>query len=125
MDRAKTAEIASPPGGIVPENLVRDLRQFAAWEPSDSPRAEAMLRAADVLSTLPVKQTDSQRIKNDAFAIRGYRIDTSVEAKCMRIVYFHEKGNQGVSGVLELQSNNAYEFAHDILKRYDEVEGIR
>lgn len=125
MDRTKTAEVTLPPGGIVPETLCRDLEKFAAWEPADSPRAVAMRDAAKVLATLPTRQRDKDRLDSDAFEIKGYRIDTSDESKAMRIVFFNLVGQKSVLGYLELSSDGAYNFATDVLKHYDQVEGIK
>lgn len=125
MDRTKTAEVKLPPGGIVPETLVRDLEKFAAWEPADSPRATAMREAAEVLRKLPVRQRDTDRIDNKDFAIRAYRIDTAEEAKEMRIVFYNLAGQKSVLGYLELKAPAAYDFANDVLQHYDQLEGIK
>lgn len=125
MDRTKTAEVKLPPGGIVPENLCRDLEKFAAWEPADSPRAIAMREAADVLRKLPVRQRDADRIDNSAFAIQSYRIDTDEESKGLRIVFYNLAGQKSILGFMELRSPAAYDFATDVLKNYDQIEGIK
>lgn len=125
MDRTTTAEIKLPPGGVVPENLVRDLEKFAAWEPADSPRAVAMREAASVLAKLPVRQRDSDRIDSPAFKINSYRIDTDEESKAMRIVFFNLAGEKSTLGYLELSSDGAYTFSHKVLAKYDQLEGIK
>lgn len=125
MDRTKAAEVTLPPGGVVPENLVRDLEKYAAWEPADSPRAVAMRDAAKVLAALPTRQRDADRLDSDAFEVKGYRIDTSAESKDMRIVFFNKVGQKIVLAYLELSSSGAYDFATDVLKRYDVLEGIK
>lgn len=121
----KQADVTMPPGGTVPENLVRDLLKFAAWEPVESPRATAMREAAAVLAKLPTRQSDDSRLKDKVFAVSGFRIDTSNESKQMRIVFFHKPGNKQVLGYMELESPGAYDFATDVLKYYDQIEGIK
>lgn len=125
MDRTKTAQVTFPPGGIVPENLCRDLEKFAAWEPADSPRAVAMRDAAKVLASLPTRQRDDDRLDSNAFEIKGYRIDTSDDPKAMRIVFYNLAGQKSVLGYLELSSDGAYNFSSDVLKHYDKLEGIK
>lgn len=116
-----------PIGGVTPENIVRDLEKFAAWEPADSPRAIAMREAAAVLRALPVKQSDAKRLDDDAFAIAGYRIDIDDESKekTMRIVFFGDKGNQRVLGYRILNTSDAYDFSTRIMSDYDKLEGIK
>lgn len=121
----KQIEVTLPPGGIVPETLCRDLEKFAAWEPADSPRAVAMREAAKVLATLPTRQRDKDRLDNDAFEIKCYRIDVSAESKAMRVVFYNIEGQKSVLGYLELSSDGSYNFANDVLKHYDEIEGIK
>ncbi len=113
------------PGGVVPENLCRDLEKFAAWEPADSPRAVAMREAAATLRKMPVVMSDHKRIDDAAFAIQSYRIDTSVESKDMRIVFFNLAGQKTLLGYLEMKAPASYDFATDVLKHYDELEGIK
>lgn len=121
--QASAHEISA--AGIVPEGLVKRLDHIATWEPADSPRALAIKEAADVLRNMPVRLRDSARIEDPRFAIKSYRIDTSVEAKEMRIVLFAEHGQRNVIGVLTFDSPEAYEYATIVLKNYDKLEGIK
>ena len=110
---------------IVPEGLVQRLDTMVGWEPPESPRAAALKEAADVLRKLPTRQTDSDRLKDPLFVVEGYRIDTNTEAKGMRIIFFGEPDDKKVLAVTTLRSSDAYEFAQDILKKYDILEGIK
>lgn len=121
----KESEVKLPPGGIVPEGLVRDLEKYAEWEPKDSPRAIAMRLAADTLKSLPTRQRDHDRLDSKAFEIKGYRLDVAEESKALRIVFFNMIGQKNVLGYLELSAPGAYDFSADILKRYDQLEGIK
>lgn len=113
------------PGAQVPENLVRDLEKMATWEPKESPRAAAMLEAADVLRHLPVRQSDEARIDSPALRFKGYQMHSNVTRKIMRIVCFGKEAQRDVRGYFELDPTEAYEFAHTILKNYDKLEGIK
>lgn len=108
----------------VPPGLVALLDKMTTWEPSDSPRAAAIKQAADVLRKLPTRQTDADRLDSPAFQSKGYRIDTDVEAKNLRLVMFGASDNKQVLSYTLLDTPEVYEFASKLLKSYDELEGI-
>lgn len=54
--------------------------------------------------------------------VKGYRIDMDQEKHAMQIVFF-DKDRKALAA-LPLASPAAYDFAHDVLKKYDILEGI-
>lgn len=116
-----------PASGIVPEGLVKRLDHILTWEPADSPRGLAIKEAADVLRHMPVKMRDAERMEDSRFAVKSYRVDTSLaeDAKEMRIVMYAEHAQKNVIAVLTFDSVEAYEYAQIVLKNYDKLEGIK
>lgn len=112
-------------GGIVPEGLVKRLDTMAGWEPADSPRAAAIREAADVLRTLPTRQSDGVRLHDPHFQSHSYRIDSNKEEGEMRLVIFRNSGQQQVLGYMVMTTPESYELAQVVLKNYDLLEGIK
>jgi hypothetical protein len=55
--------------------------------------------------------------------IKGYRINMNEKDRAMMIEFYHTKDGPPL-GRLILKSSDAYEFASDVLKKYDILEGI-
>lgn len=113
------------PGGIVPEGLVKRLDTMSGWEPPNSPRAEALKEAADVLRTLPTIQKDGERLHDPHFQSHSYRIDSNKEEGEMRLVIFRNSGQKQVLGYMVMTTAESYELAQVVLKNYDQLEGIK
>lgn len=113
------------PGAAVPEGLVDRLVHFQQWVLPGSPIQQALKDAAAALSALPVKSSDASRLKNEAFLAKGYRIETNEKDKEMRLVFYNERGGKGTVAYMVLESPEAYEFATDVLKNYDRLEGVK
>lgn len=109
----------------IPKGLIRDLEKFAALAPSGAPQATAMRDAACLLKFIRTGQTDSKRLDDEQYELKGYRIDTDPKLKQMRIVFFGKPAQRDVRGYMELSTNEAYEFSGYLLKNYDTLEGIK
>src|SRR3954468_23805605 len=115
LDRTEASEM------IIPEGLIDRLDLFSR-ETADDPRAAAIKEAADVLRALPGKMSDGKRLESELFAAKGYRIDTNLKDKELRIPIYGAVGNKQVLAYLVLTSPEAYEMAQLILKNYDLLE---
>jgi hypothetical protein len=61
---------------------------------------------------------------NEAYQATGYRIDLDEESHSMRMV-FYQGDQKNVRSFLLLDSPEAYDMAHNVLKKYDILEGIK
>lgn len=59
----------------------------------------------------------------DPFEVNGYRINLNEKTRTMQIVFFHKKDGPPIARMYA-RSDDAYNFAHDILKKYDILEGL-
>lgn len=74
--------------------------------------------------SMMTQQSDAQRLNDPAMQTKGYRIDTDVESKTMRIVFFGQHGQTDIRGYMVLDAPESYDFGSLVLKNYDRLEGI-
>jgi hypothetical protein len=106
------------------QKVIADLTKFADWEPADSPRAAAMREAADVLRQLAPRQSDSDQLEDTALQAVGFRLDVEHESKQLRIAFFKDRGQKGLLGYMVLECPEIYDLGTDLIRRYDQLEGI-
>lgn len=59
----------------------------------------------------------------DKLGVKGYRINMNEEDRAMMIEFYHKKDGPPIARLV-LKSHDAYDFASDVLKKYDILEGI-
>jgi hypothetical protein len=75
------------------------------------------------LDRTALEKINAVRINDTAYLSNVCRIDEHVEAKQVRLVYFSKDTGEVLAWTI-LRSDEAYEFAHDILRKFDIIEGI-
>lgn len=85
--------------------------------------AKALTSAADAIRILSKQRALTPEV-NEAYQATGYRIDLDEESHSMRIV-FYQGDEKNVRSYLVMDSPEAYDMAHHVLKKYDTLEGIK
>jgi galactokinase len=85
--------------------------------------AKALTSAADAIRILSKQRALTPDV-NEAYAATGYRLDTNDETHEMRISLYQDD-QKNVRSFLMMDSTEAYDMAHRILKGYDQIEGIK
>lgn len=67
-------------------------------------------------------RSEAEKIGEPSLEVGRYRLDAEEQSKLIRFVYVSKTGK--VLGWTILKSEDAYNFAADILRKYDHVEGL-
>ena len=85
--------------------------------------SKALTSAADAIRILAKQKALTPEI-NEAYQALGYRLDANDETHELRLSLY--QGDQkNVRSFLVMESPDAYDMAHRILKGYDQIEGIK
>lgn len=102
---------------------IADLEKFAGWEPRESPRAAAMHEAAGLLRLLGPRP--KHVLDDPNFQARGYQIDMDTRNHQLRLSFFRERQQKGPLGFIILEAPEIYDLGRDLIKHYDNLEGIK
>lgn len=130
MDRPKAAQVTqiiqalAARGDKAIAQSIADLDKFANWEPTDSPRATVMREAADILRKLAPRQPGGDPLDDPALQAKSFRIDTETDAKELRLAIYSDWDQKGLLGYMILATPEIYDLGTDLIRRYDNLEGI-
>jgi hypothetical protein len=114
MDRAKAAQMTI----ISPEGL--RVRADAMRKRGDESCARHLELAADALAG----PSPRDPLDDPSFQALSFQIDTTNETRELRLAIYRDRDQKSLLGYMVLTSPEVYELGTDLIRYYDQLEGI-
>ena len=118
LNRVQADEIAQSLDAM--STITIDMPEF---EPVRAHYARALTGAANAIRILAKQKALTPEV-NEAYQATGYRFDLNEENHQIRMV-FYQGDQKNVRSFLLMDSPELYDMAHNMLKKYDIIEGIK
>jgi hypothetical protein len=129
---------------------IAELEKYAAWEPPESPRAAAILRAVATMkeaneatlaliessknlaektnnllqATAPATSTETGTLDDPGLQGHAYATQYDSERKVARLALYMKPDKKKLLGYILLSTPEVYDMAQNLLDKYDKMEGI-
>lgn len=121
VDRPEAAEVNKPilVECVTPEGL-RARAEIMRKQGDESCARHLELAAAEI-----EKLRKPKRLDDDSVCAHSFGTAVNTDCKEMRLAFYAKAKQKDLLGYMLFDPPEAYEFAHVILKEYDELEGIK